>query len=122
VDMAFFQTYLRTHELALIVSRDVTTRDKADLLQPFNLGIAGTNHQTLGAAGKIYDVAWLQIFQADLLRSLNYGNPATPRAGRRLIAQHLHDPALDNPAPQGAPLASTPLPPDRYMATQVPAR
>src|SRR5204863_8062241 len=36
VDMAFFQTYLRTHELALIVSCDVTTRDKADLLQPFN--------------------------------------------------------------------------------------
>ena len=122
VDMANFRSYLRTHELALIVSRDVTTRDKADQLQPFNLRIAGTNHQTLGAAGKIYDVAWLQIFQADLLRSLNYGNPAAPRAGRRVIAQHLHDPAVDNPAPQGAPLASTQLGPDGSMAALVPAR
>jgi hypothetical protein len=36
VDVAGFQNYLRTHDLALIVSRDVTTRDKADRLQPFN--------------------------------------------------------------------------------------
>ena len=122
VNLANFQSYLRTHELALIVSRDVTTRDQADRLQPFNLRIAGTNHQTLGAAGKIYDVAWMQIFQADLLRSLNYGNPAAPRAGRRVIAQHLHDPAVDNPAPQAAPLASTQLGPDGSMAALVPAR
>jgi hypothetical protein len=122
VDVASFQKYLRTHELALIVSRDVTTRDKADRLQPFNLRIAGTNHQTLGASGRIYDVAWLQVFQADQLRSLNYGNPATPRAGRRVIAQHLHDPAVDNPAPAGAPLASTQLGPDGSMASLVPAR
>jgi hypothetical protein len=122
VDVTSFQSYLRTHELALIVSRDVTTRDKADRLQPFNLRIAGTNHQTIGASGKIYDVAWLQVFQADQLRSLNYGNPATPRAGRRVIAQHLHDPAVDNPAPAGAPLASTQLGPDGSMAALVPAR
>lgn len=122
VDMAGFQNYLRAHDLALIVSRDVTTRDKADRLQPFNLRIAGTNHQTIGASGKLYDVAWLQLFQADQLRSLNYGNPATPRAGRRVLAQHLHDPAADNPAPAGAPLASTQLAPDGSMAALVPAR
>jgi hypothetical protein len=122
VDMANFQSYLRTHELALIVSRDVTTRDKADRLQPFNLRIAGTSHQTLGAAGKIYDIASLQIFQGDLLRSLNYGNPAAPRAGRRVIAQQLHDAAADNPATHGDPLASTQLGPDGSMAALVPAR
>src|SRR5262249_28305110 len=59
VDLRRFQDYLRTHQLALIVSRDVTTRDHADRLQPFNLHIAGTNHQTLGASGKIYNIAWL---------------------------------------------------------------
>jgi len=37
-----------------------------------------TNHQTLGASGKIYDVAWMQLFQADQLRGLNYGNPGNP--------------------------------------------
>ena len=122
VDLASFQNYLRLHELALIVSRDVTTRDVADRQQPFNLRIAGTNHQTLVAGGRIYDVAWLQVFQADQLRSLNYGNPATPRAGRRVIAQYLHDPAVDNPGPLGAPLASVQLGSDGSMASLVPAR
>jgi len=122
VDINHFQDYLRTHQLALIISRDVTTRDHADRLQPFNLHIAGTNHQTIGAAGKMYDIAWLQIFQADQLRGLNYGNPATPRAGRRVIAQHLHDPAVDNPGVAGAPLASVQLGPDGSMAALVPAR
>src|SRR6185369_15834095 len=97
-------------------------RDRADHLQPFNLRIAGTNHQTVGASGKIYDIGWLQLFQADQLRGLNYGNPANPGAGRRVIAQHLHDPAVDNPAPPGAPLASVPLGPDGSMAALVPAR
>ena len=122
VDINHFQDYLRTHQLALIISRDVTTRDHADHLQPFNLHIAGTNHQTLGASGKIYDIAWLQIFQGDQLRGLNYGNPASPRAGRRVIAQHLHDPAVDNPVASGAPFASVQLGPDGSMAALVPAR
>ena len=122
VDVGIFQDYLRTHNLALIVSRDVTTRDHADQLQPFNLRIAGTSHQTIGAPGKIYDIAFLQLFQADQLRSLNYGSPATPRQGRRVLAQYLHDPAVDNPAPAGAPLSSIHLQPDGSSAALVPAR
>jgi hypothetical protein len=122
VDVRHFEDYLRTHQLALIVSRDVTTRDHADHLQPFNLRIAGTGHQTIGASGKIYDIAWLQLFQADQLRSLNYGNPASPRAGRRVLAQYLHDPAVDNPSAYGAPIAGTQLGPDGSMAAIVPAR
>ena len=120
VSVSDFQNYLRTHQLALIVSRDVTTRDKADKIQPFNLRVAGTNHQTLGAGGKIYNVAWLQLFQADQLRSLNYGHTNTPRAGRRVLAQHLHDPAADNP-PVSA-LASVKIGPDGSTAALVPAR
>jgi hypothetical protein len=122
VDVSQFQAYLRTHQLALIVSRDVTTRDHADRLQPFNLHIAGTSHQTIGASGKIYDIAWLQLFQADQLRGLNYGNSSSPRAGRRVIAQHLHDPAADNPMSPGAPLAGQQLGQDGSMAALVPAR
>jgi hypothetical protein len=121
VDVSAFQSYLRVHQLALIVSRDVTTRDHADRLQPFNLRIAGTAHQTLGASGKIYDVGWLQLFQADQLRSLNYGNLATPRAGRRVIAQFLHEPAVDNPTYAAAPLAGVRLGSDGSSAALVPA-
>jgi len=117
-----FQNYLRTHQLALIVSRDVTTRDHADHQQPFNLQIAGTSHQTIGAPGKIYDIAWLQLFQADQLRGLNYGNPANPGYGRRVIAQYIHDPAVDNPAPPGAPVGSVQLGWDGSQAAIVPAR
>ena len=122
VDVPTFRDYLATHQLALIVSRDVTTRDHADRLQPFNLRIANTDHQTVGATGKVYDIAWFQIFQADQLRSLNYGNPATPRQGRRVIAQYLHDPAVDNPLFPGSPLSSIQLGPDGSSAALVPAQ
>ena len=109
VDVGTFQNYLRTHQLALIVSRDVTTRDHADQQQPYNLQIAGTGHQTIGApGGKIYNIAWLQLFQADQLRSLNYGNTNNRGNGRRVLAQYLHDPAVDNPTRPGVPLAIVP--------------
>jgi hypothetical protein len=122
VDMDRFQSYLRTHELALIVSRDITTRDHADRQQPFNLRVSGTNHQTIGASGKIYDVAWLQLFQADQLRGLNYGSTGNPGNGRRVIAQYLHDPAVDNaPSPQTL-IASVKIASDGSQAAIVPAR
>ncbi len=122
VDVGAFQNYLRTHQLALIVSRDVTTRDHADHQQPFNLQVAGTTHQTIGAPGKIYDIAWLQLFQADQLRGLNHGDTNNPGNGRRVIAQFLHDPAVDNPTRAGTPLASVPLAADGSQAAIVPAR
>jgi len=122
VDVAEFQDYLRAHSLALIVSRDVTTRDHADRLQPYNLQVAGTTHQTKGSSGKMYDVGWLQLFQADQLRSLNFGNPATPRDGRRVLAQNLHDPAVDNPDYPAAPVGSVKVAPDGSTAAVVPAR
>ena len=76
--------------------------------------------QTIGAAGTIYDVSHLQMFQADLIRSL--GGTATPRAGRRVLAQKLHDPrALNPPLPPGAPAASVELGGDGSMAALVPA-
>ncbi|HWD19882.1 MAG TPA: hypothetical protein VHB20_11450 [Verrucomicrobiae bacterium] len=122
VDVTKFKEYLATHELALIVSRDVTTRDHADRLQPYNLKIAGTTHQTIGSPGKVYDIGFLQIFQADQLRSFNYGNTNTPHEGRRVLAQYLHEPAVDNPVAPQAPLASVRLGPDGSSAAIVPAR
>lgn len=122
VDVGAFQNYLKTHQLALIVSRDVTTRDAADRQQPFNLHVSGTTHQTIGAPGKIYDVAFLQVFQADQLRGLNRGDTNNPGTGRRVLAQYLHDPAADNPALGNGLPGTTQLGPDGSSASIVPAR
>jgi len=121
VDVGTFQNYLKIHQLALIVSRDVTTRDHADHQQPFNLSVAGTSHATIGAPGKIYDVAWLQLFQADQLRGLNHGITNDPGYGRRVLAQFLHDPAVDNPTFAGAPAGTVKIASDGSQATIVPA-
>lgn len=118
VDVDTFKSFLRANELALIVSRNVTTRDRADLQQPFNLQVAGTTTQSIGAGGKVYDVAHIQFFQADQLRGLFNGS----RPGRRVLAQLMHDPAVDNPQNTGGPVASTRLGDDGSMAALVPAR
>ena len=112
--------YLRANNLALIVSNNVTTRDRNDRQQPFNLRVAGTSTQTLGAGGRIYDVAHLQIFQADQLRGI--GGTANPRPGRRVLAQPLHDPSVHNPPLPGAPPGSVAVAADGSVAAFVPAR
>ncbi|MBL7662122.1 hypothetical protein JNK13_05155 [bacterium] len=113
------RTLLRENNLALIVSRDVLTRDSADKQQPFNLKIPGTDHQKLGAGGKIYDVEYMQIFQGDQVRG--YGGVDSPQAGRRIIAKPLHDPAAQN-VPHDGPVGSVKLGVDGSMAALVPAQ
>jgi len=120
VTLASMQTYLRSNDLALIVTNNVTTRDRADRQQPFNLRAPGAATQTLGAGGKIYDVAFLQLFQADLLRGM--GGTASPRPGRRVLAQYVHDPKVRNPPVTGAPPASVAVAADGSTAAFVPAR
>ncbi len=122
VDVATFRAYLNQHSLALIVSRNLTTRDDADLQQPFNLRVAGTTTQTLGNTGKIYDIAHLAIFQADLLRGKGLTAPGVspPQPGRRVLARPLHD--AQNPPDATGPPGSVQLGPDGSMAAFVPAR
>ncbi|MFM7141852.1 MAG: hypothetical protein ACKO2K_08070, partial [Alphaproteobacteria bacterium] len=95
VDVAAFRTWLRERSLALIVSRDVTQRDRADLQQPFNLRVPG-GVQSIGAPGTVYDVAHLQVFQADALRG--YGGTSAPEPGRRLLARPMHAAGVSQPA------------------------
>jgi hypothetical protein len=123
VDPAQFQAYLRQHNLAVIASRNVTTRDDLDRQQPFNLRVAGDGAQTIGAAGAIYEVAHLQIFQAEQLRGLTFGG-SEPRPGRRVLAQALHDGAAlqHNPANAGGPAGSVAIAPDGSAAAFVPAQ
>ena len=111
------RSYLTANDLALIVSRNVTTRDDFDLQQPFNLRVAGGGAQTIGAPGTIYDVTAMQLFQADLIRGL--GGTEEPDPGRRVLAQPLHDPAVQNPPTSGPP-GSVAVAPDGSVAAFVP--
>ncbi len=120
VDVAALQSYLKQHRLALVVARDVTTRDSADQQQPYNLRVPG-GEQTIGSPGTIYDVSFLQFLQGDLLRGMG-GQYNPPSPGRRVLARVMHDPAVNNP-PLGAgdPAGAAKVAPDGSVAAFVPA-
>ncbi len=121
VDVAAFQAYMKDNNLALIVSHNVTARDDSDVQQPLNLNIPG-GVQTIDKPGKIYDVQFLQLFQADQIRGL--GGADSPRDGRRVIAQLLHDLNVlkVQPPNPGGPASSVVLGLDGSMAAFVPAQ
>jgi hypothetical protein len=120
VDVAALQNYLRDNNLALIVSRNVTTRDELDFQQPFNLRVFGTSTETKRPTGKVYDIQDFQIFQGDLIRG--YGGHDSPDEGRRVLAQILHDGIDKNPSNPGGPSGSVKIAADGSMAAFVPAR
>ncbi|HKS24166.1 MAG TPA: hypothetical protein VJZ76_15310 [Thermoanaerobaculia bacterium] len=119
VDPAAFRANLQMRNLAVIVSRNVTARDAADKQQPYNLRVAGTATQKVSGGAKLFDVAHLQLYQADQLRGL--GGLASPKAGRRVLARTMHDPAVKN-APTSGPAGSVQVAADGSVAAFVPAR
>jgi len=82
VNVDAFKADLKKKNLALVVSRDVTRRDAADKQQPYNLRVAG---KSAPLAGKSYEVAHMQFFEAQQLRGI--GGVASPREGRRVLAR-----------------------------------
>lgn len=120
IDVAELRRYLRANNLALVVSRDVTTRDGADRQQPFRLRVPGGGAESLPGTGTIYDIQFMQFFQADLIRGM--GGPVNPRPGRRVLAQPMHDPAVHNPPLQTPLPGAVKLGLDGSMAAFVPAR
>jgi Hydrazine synthase alpha subunit middle domain len=111
--------YLRSNNLALVVSRNLTTRDKNDRQQPTNLRVAGTSTQSLPKSGKIYDISKVEFFQGDLIRGYSNGSSS----GRRVLAQHMHSVAEGiNPILSGAKPGSVQIAEDGSMAAFVPAR
>ena len=123
VNLHDFQKFLRRNNLSVLAIRDVTSRDDADQQQPFNLKVAGNNHQTINPAhpAPIYEVKHVQFLQNDLLRGI--GGINTPKAGRRGIAKFLHDPTamIYNPPTTGAQ-GSANIHPDGSAAMIVPAK
>ena len=121
IDLAALRAYLVQNDLALAVTRNVTTRDDFDKQQPFNLRVPG-GVQHVGTNGKIYDVQHLQFFQADQVRGI--GGINNPRPGRRVLARALHDNgalASNKPNPTG-PAGSVKIAADGSAAAFVPAR
>jgi len=123
VSLANLRAYLRSKGLALIVSRNVTRRDRNDLQQPYNLRVSGGGAQSISDPGRIYDVSHLQIFQGDQIRGLTMGG-ANPVPGRRVLAKALHDPAATalNPSSGEGPEGSVEIAPDGSVAALVPAK
>ncbi len=118
VDPAAFRQDLATRGIALMVSRNLTTRDSDDRQQPFNISVPG-GPTTTGASGEIYDIAHLQFFQGDQIRGI--GGLADPNPGRRVLAQAMHDPAVDNPPNPAGPAGSVAIASDGSVAALVPA-
>jgi hypothetical protein len=121
VEVEALQAELARRDLALIVSRDVTTRDGDDHQQPYNLFVQGGTASTIADPTEaIYGVAHLQLFQGDQVRGL--GGAADPRAGRRVLAQPAHDAAAVNPpVGGGAPPTSVPIAADGSVVALVPS-
>jgi len=80
IDPEDVRAWMRDRELALIVVRNATLRDRGDLNQPFNLRVPGGVAST-PASGKVYDVASLELFAATAVRGYE------DSAGRRLLAR-----------------------------------
>jgi len=122
VDMPTFQADLQARNLALVISRNVTARDRADKQQPYNLRVPG-GVQTIGTnSGRVYDITHLQFMQADYRRGYTLGTP-TALPGRRVLATPMHDTANFN-LPSGKanpPPGGTELMPDGSQATFIPA-
>ena len=113
VDEAALRAWLRSNELALIVTRNQTSRDRSDTQQPYNLRVPGGVRKTRGN-GRVYDIAHYQIVQANLVRG--YGSGIR---GRRPVAQPMSVSAnLPNSA---GPAGSVRIAADGSTAAFVPA-
>jgi hypothetical protein len=108
-----FRDWMKANGLALIVTRNQTSRDRGDKQQPFNLRVPqGTG--TTGGSGRVYDIAHYQILQANAVRGYDSFS-----AGRRPIAQPID--TGRNPANASGPPGSVRIAADGSTAALVPA-
>jgi len=112
VDESALRAWLKKQNLALIVTRNHTSRDRGDKQQPFNLRVPGGVQTTVGVNPIIYDIAHYQILQGDRVRGY------VDKQGRRVIATPI--PAAINP-PTSGPAGSVPIALDGSSAAFVPA-
>lgn len=107
--------WMLENKLALVVSRNVTMRDRSDVSQPFNLRIPG-GVKNIPAPGKVYDINRLQFFQGELTRSY------LKQSGRRVYSRPIRN-TYNHPEIEKFFLGNgnVELAPDGSMAAFVPA-
>lgn len=116
VDVEQLQAWMRERNLALIVTRNQTSRDRNDKAQPYNLEVPG-GIKTIGNSGKVYPIVHYQILQANQVRGYNNYNGA--EGGLRPIAQPMA--VHGNPENPAGPLGSVRIADDGSTAAFVPA-
>lgn len=141
VTLTELQDFMRQNELALIVSRNVTQRNRGDRQQPFNLqvrdggvkGIADDLEQFANDPSKldVMNISHLQLFSAQQLRTQTFSSVqegANNKDVRRVLAQPWKPLALPNgkpvnpPMPSGLPEGSVKISADGSVAAFVPAK
>jgi hypothetical protein len=113
ISEAELRAWLKTNNLALIITRNHTSRDRADLQQPFNLQVPGGT-KTATASGKTYDISHYQIFQGSQIRGYEKS------VGRRVLAQPIA--TGQNIANPNGPQGSVQIATDGSSAAFVPAQ
>ena len=131
VSVAQMQQFLRARDLALVVIRNATSRDRADQQQPYDLAVPGgvttLSDQLTYADPPLYCIDRMQFFEADQVRGLyatSGGSSANPLPGRRPLARPLNDAnaQLNNPPGDQAVAGSQYIAGDGSVALFVPAR
>lgn len=117
VSVTALKNWLRENDLALVVSRNVTSRDDADEQQPFSLTVPGGTGSKVGA-GPHYEVSGIEFFQGDYVRGYT-ASGANERKGRRVTPRRMHSDGDAN-ADSGV-LGGTQIGTDGSMAMIVPA-
>ena len=119
VSVTAMRNWLRENEMALVVSRDVTSRDDADRQQPFSLGVRGGAATFVGRPENQYFITDIEFFQGDYVRGYTATGP-NERKGRRVTPRRMHGAASVDP--DASVLGSTRIDPaDGSMAMIVPA-
>jgi hypothetical protein len=95
VTVAQMQQFLRQQNLALVVIRNATSRDRADQQQPYDLTVPG-GVQTISnlpayAGPPLYCIDRMQFFQADQVRGFTASTIANALPGRRPLSRPLND-------------------------------
>ena len=116
IEVEALREWLRENDKALLISRDITSRDANDRQQLFDLSVSSSTAPFKDV--HVNPVESLGFFQGDYVREYPIGSGLP--AGRRVVARPLHDgfPAGSS----GLPLGSTRVAPDGSMAMIVPAK
>jgi hypothetical protein len=116
VSLGEFKAWLKANQLALIVTNNHTSRDRADLLQPFNLEVPGGVKSSRGN-GRVYPIAFYQLIEGMQIRGYAAYNDANK--AKRIIGMPMN--LGKNKAVAGSPDGSVKIFSDGSSAAFVPA-